>query len=104
MSSTPSTPHVLVSGGGIAGNAVALQLLRSGIKVTVVERATAPRPGGQAVDLRTASREVAERMGLMPGVDKLRVHEVGWFYLTEKGKVCARMTSDMFGGDGPAAE
>ncbi|MBF6331270.1 FAD-dependent monooxygenase [Nocardia transvalensis] len=102
--STPTTPHILVSGGGIAGNAVALQLLRAGIRVTVVERAAAPRPGGQAVDLRGPSREVADRMGLMPGIDKLRVHEVGWAYADDNGKVYARMTSDMFGGEGPAAE
>lgn len=39
--------HVLVSGGGIAGNAVALQLLRNGIRTTVVERAAAPAPAAK---------------------------------------------------------
>ncbi len=104
MSTTANTTHVLVSGGGIAGNALALQLLRAGIRVTVVERATAPRPGGQAVDLRGPSREVAERMGLMPGIRKLQLHELGWKYLDERGNEYARMTAEMFGGEGPAAE
>ena len=38
MNNPTSRLNVLVSGGGIAGNAVALQLLRAGIRVTVVER------------------------------------------------------------------
>ncbi|MFE3103342.1 FAD-dependent monooxygenase [Nocardia tengchongensis] len=101
---TTSTPKILVVGGGIAGNAVALQLLRAGIATTVVERATTPRPGGQAVDLRTASKEAAERMGLLPGIGKLRVHEHGWAYVTEEGKTYARIDVDMFDGEGPAAE
>lgn len=70
-----SAPHVLISGAGIAGIATALQLVRSGISTTVVERAPGPRPGGQAVDLRGASREAAERMGLMPGIGARRLHE-----------------------------
>ncbi|MFF0490522.1 FAD-dependent monooxygenase [Nocardia sp. NPDC004068] len=99
-----NTTHVLISGGGIAGNSLALQLLRAGIRVTVVERAATPRPGGQAVDLRGPSREVAERMGLMPGIRKLQLHEVGWKYLDDKGRTYARMSAEMFGGEGPAAE
>ena len=43
--------RVLVCGGGIAGNTVGLQLLRAGIRTTIVERSPSPRPGGQAVDL-----------------------------------------------------
>ncbi|MFE3187390.1 FAD-dependent monooxygenase [Nocardia sp. NPDC059240] len=101
---TTNTPRILVVGGGIAGNTVALQLLRAGISATVVERATAPRPGGQAVDLRTASKEAAERMGLMPGIRKLQVHEHGWAYVDESGKTYARIDVEMFGGEGPAAE
>lgn len=102
--STTSTLRILVAGGGIAGNAVALQLLRAGIHTTVVERAAAPRPGGQAVDLRTASKEVAERMGLMPGVRKLQLDERGWIFVTEQGKPYAALPVHMFDGDGPAAE
>ncbi|WP_040807462.1 FAD-dependent monooxygenase [Nocardia concava] len=101
---TTSKPRILVVGGGIAGNTVALQLLRAGIATTVVERATAPRPGGQAVDLRTASREAAERMGLLPGIRKLQIDERGWAYVDESGKVYARIDVAMFDGEGPAAE
>ncbi|MEC3916133.1 FAD-dependent monooxygenase [Nocardia sp. CDC160] len=96
--------RVLVCGGGIAGNAVALQLLRAGIDTTVVERAPAPRPGGQAVDLRGPSRKVAERMGLMPGIRKRQLDERGMVFIDERGRSRARMPAEMFGGEGFVAE
>jgi len=104
MNDFDRTPHVLVSGGGIAGLALALQLVRSGIRTTVLERAEAPRPGGQAVDLRGASREVAERMGILPGIDRLRVHEEGMAYVDGEGKVFGRMSMADFDGEGAVAE
>ncbi|BCK55776.1 FAD-dependent monooxygenase [Nocardia wallacei] len=104
MTASAPLPHVLVSGGGIAGNAVALQLLRAGARVTVLERADAPRPGGQAVDLRGPSREVAERMGLMPGIRKYQLQELGMAYVDARGREFATMPMEMFDGKGPVAE
>ncbi|WP_308492602.1 FAD-dependent monooxygenase [Microbacterium terrisoli] len=104
MSPLDTTAHVLVSGGGIAGLALALQLVRHRVPVTVVERATAPRPGGQAVDLRGASREVAERMGLMPGIEPRRLHEEGLAYVDGRGRVFGRMAMESFDGKGAVAE
>ncbi len=102
--STTSPLHVLVSGGGIAGNAVALQLVRSGIRTTVVERATEPRPGGQAVDLRGPSKEAAERMGLMPGIRQYQLDERGMSYMHADGQVYARMAMEDFDGAGVVAD
>ncbi|WP_245671556.1 FAD-dependent monooxygenase [Nocardia amamiensis] len=96
--------RVLVAGGGIGGNAVALQLLRSGIQITVVERAVAPRPGGQAVDLRGPSREVAERMGMMPGIRDHQLDERGMKYVDSKGREILRMPAELFEGKGGVAE
>ena len=64
---------VLISGGGIAGPALAHWLHRHGIAATIVERAPRPRPGGHAVDVRGVARQVIERMGLMPAVLAKRV-------------------------------
>ncbi|MEV0250066.1 FAD-dependent monooxygenase [Nocardia sp. NPDC050712] len=97
-------PRILVSGGGIGGNAVALQLLRAGIRATVVERAAAPRPGGQSVDLRGASGEVAERMGLMPGIRKRQMDERGLIYVDDQGAEILRMDMESFDGKGAVAE
>ncbi|MFE3317638.1 FAD-dependent monooxygenase [Nocardia sp. NPDC059195] len=102
--SITSPLHVLVSGGGIAGNAVALQLLRNGIRTTVVERAAVPRPGGQAVDLRGPSKEAAERMGLMAGIAEYQLDERGMSYIDGDGKIYARMAMADFDGQGAVAE
>ncbi|MFF5034908.1 FAD-dependent monooxygenase [Nocardia salmonicida] len=102
--SITSPLHVLVSGGGIAGNAVALQLLRNGIRATVVERAAAPRPGGQAVDLRGPSKEAAQRMGLMAGIAEYQLDERGMSYIDGDGKIYARMAMEDFDGQGAVAE
>ncbi|WP_328387380.1 FAD-dependent monooxygenase [Nocardia sp. NBC_00416] len=104
MNKTPAPLRILVAGGGIAGNAVALQLLRAGIRTTVVERSTAPRPGGQAVDLRGPSKEVIERMGLMTGVGKYQLHEEGMSVVDRTGRDVYQMPAEMFDGNGPVAE
>ncbi|WP_280432026.1 FAD-dependent monooxygenase [Nocardia brasiliensis] len=97
-------PRILVAGGGIGGNAVALQLLRAGIRATVVERAAAPRPGGQAVDLRGPSAEVAERMGLMPGIRAVQLDERGMKFVDAAGRDVVRMPTELFDGKGAIAE
>ncbi|WP_067820794.1 FAD-dependent monooxygenase [Nocardia inohanensis] len=104
MSTTATNLRILVAGGGIAGNSVALQLLRAGIAATVVERADAPRPGGQAVDLRGPSRRVAEQMGLMEGIRKYQLDEEAMLLVNREGKEIYRMDADMFGGKGPVAD
>ncbi|WP_431966728.1 FAD-dependent monooxygenase [Nocardia sp. bgisy134] len=104
ISHSPNSPRVLISGGGIGGNAVALQLLRAGIQTTVVERAAAPRPGGQAVDLRGTSRDVAERMGLMPGIKARQLDERGMLYVDAAGRETLRMPAELFEGKGGVAE
>ena len=98
------TPRILISGSGIAGNALALELVRAGIRTTVVERAAAPRPGGQAVDLRGASREAAERMGLMPGIRRHQLDERGMTYVDGRGRGYGRMAMENFDGRGAVAE
>ncbi|MBJ8348172.1 FAD-dependent monooxygenase [Antrihabitans sp. YC2-6] len=98
------TLDVLICGGGIAGNALALQLARSGFRPTVVERSVTARPGGQAVDLRGPSREVADRMGLTPGIERRRLNEKGMIFLDDRGRERVRMPAELFGGNGGVAE
>ncbi|MFD9701458.1 FAD-dependent oxidoreductase [Lentzea sp. NPDC059081] len=70
-----STPRVLISGAGIAGNALGVALGRRGITATVVERAPGPRTGGHTVDLRGHSRHVLRDWNLLDEVTALRVAE-----------------------------
>ncbi|MFF8593180.1 FAD-dependent monooxygenase [Streptomyces sp. NPDC015220] len=56
---------VLISGAGVAGPALALNLARYGARVTVVEKASALRGGGFAVDFRGhVHRKVLTDMGI----------------------------------------
>jgi 2-polyprenyl-6-methoxyphenol hydroxylase-like FAD-dependent oxidoreductase len=91
---------VLISGASIAGPALAYWLHRYGFAVTVVERAPALRPGGQTVDLRGASRDVVERMGLMPAVRSACVDERGIAYVDADGRWQASLSMEAFGGKG----
>ncbi|EOD64078.1 FAD-dependent monooxygenase [Amycolatopsis vancoresmycina] len=63
---------VLVSGAGIAGPSAAHWLHRGGYRVTVVESAPAPRPGGQAVDFRGEQVKLLAAMGVL---DEVRRYE-----------------------------
>jgi 2-polyprenyl-6-methoxyphenol hydroxylase-like FAD-dependent oxidoreductase len=96
--------EVLVSGAGIAGAALAYWLRRAGFAVTVVERAPAPRPGGQTVDLRGAGRDVITRMGLMDQVRAMTVDQKGLALVDAAGRTKARLPADAFGGEGIVSE
>ncbi|MFI6155042.1 FAD-dependent monooxygenase [Kitasatospora sp. NPDC051170] len=101
---TPQPTDVLISGAGIAGPALALWLRRFGFTPVVVERARAPRPGGQSVDLRGAARTVVERMGLMPRCRDLAVEQRGIALVDTRGRHSARLPVELFGGEGIVSE
>jgi 2-polyprenyl-6-methoxyphenol hydroxylase-like FAD-dependent oxidoreductase len=96
--------RVLVSGASIAGPAVAWWLDRHGYAVTLVERAPALRPGGQAVDLRGAGRVVIDRMGLTAAVRARTLHQRGIRWVDERGRVTVEFPADAFGGEGLVSE
>ncbi|GAA3926628.1 FAD-dependent monooxygenase [Streptomyces gulbargensis] len=96
--------EILISGAGIAGPALAYWLRRAGFAVAIVERAPAPRPGGQTVDLRGAGRTVIERMGLMDRARAESVDQRGLALVDAAGRVTARLPADSFGGEGIVSE
>jgi 2-polyprenyl-6-methoxyphenol hydroxylase-like FAD-dependent oxidoreductase len=77
---------VLISGAGVAGLALAYWLRRLGFTPVVVERASAPRDGGQAVDLRGAAIEVARRTGILDAARAARTGTRGMSYVNSAGK------------------
>ncbi|NUW38209.1 FAD-dependent monooxygenase [Nonomuraea sp. SMC257] len=83
---------VLVSGAGIGGPVLAHWLTRHGFDVTIVERAAAPRRGGQAVDLRGAAVTVAERMGILEQVLAKRTQMLGMSMVDRDGNETMRTT------------
>jgi 2-polyprenyl-6-methoxyphenol hydroxylase-like FAD-dependent oxidoreductase len=93
---------ILISGAGVAGTALAYWLRRHGFSPTVVERAPGPRAGGQAIDLRGAAREVADRMGILDQVRAAHTGTRGLAYVDEAGKRLASMPADLLGDSGGA--
>lgn len=98
------TSSALICGAGIAGAAAAYWLHRYGYEVTVVERAPAPRDGGQTVDLRGAGRTVVRRMGLLDDVLARCVDQRGIAFVDDRGRVRASLPVDAFGGNGIVSE
>ncbi|MGW5722515.1 FAD-dependent monooxygenase [Amycolatopsis sp. NPDC003865] len=95
---------VLVAGASIAGPAIAHWLRRRGAEVTVVERAPALRPGGQAVDARGVTREVIRRMGLDAAVRAARTETAGAHTVAADGTVLETFRAEDDGGDGYISE
>ncbi|QKV80928.1 FAD-dependent monooxygenase [Amycolatopsis sp. Hca4] len=91
---------VLISGASIAGPALALLLARSGWTVTVVERAPALRPGGQAVDFKGAThRTVLDRMGVLDDVLRRRTGGQDQTIVDAAGRPRAVIPGEFTGGD-----
>jgi 2-polyprenyl-6-methoxyphenol hydroxylase-like FAD-dependent oxidoreductase len=61
---------VLIVGAGIAGPTLAYWLARFGFMPTIVERSPRLRTGGYVIDFWGAGFEVAERMGIMPLLER----------------------------------
>ncbi|WP_043738014.1 FAD-dependent monooxygenase [Nocardia asiatica] len=96
--------RVLVAGASIAGPALAYWLRRRGAEVTVVERAPALRPGGQAVDARGVAKEVIRRMGLDAAVRAACTETAGAYTVDVDGNVLETYRADDDGGDGYISE
>ncbi|MFI0419466.1 FAD-dependent monooxygenase [Spongiactinospora sp. 9N601] len=95
----PNT-HVLISGASIAGPALAYWLSRYGFRVTVVERAPALRPGGQAVDFKGRThRTVLDRMGVREEVHRRRTHPRDQYFVDANGRRLAAIPARFTGGD-----
>lgn len=85
-SKAPSALRVLVSGASISGLTTAYWLARFGFAVTVVERATHLRPGGQALDVRGPALTVAERMGVLATIREHATKLTGFSMVDAEGK------------------
>ncbi|KAL2847139.1 FAD binding domain protein [Aspergillus pseudodeflectus] len=77
---------VLISGAGIAGNALAFWLSKLGHEVTVLERFPHLRASGLQVDLRGHGIEVLKRMGLESAFRSKAVPELGMQVVDSEGR------------------
>ncbi|GAB2972718.1 FAD-dependent monooxygenase [Amycolatopsis acidiphila] len=92
--------NILISGASIAGPALAYWLDRSGHRVTVVEKSSELRTGGQAVDFKGATHlEVLTKMGVL---DEVRRRQTGGHDQTvvdANGKTLTVIPGEFTGGD-----
>lgn len=95
-SATPSL-KILICGGGIAGQAAAFWLARSGHRVVIVERFPALRATGAQVDLRGQGIEAVARMGLLDVVRSRRVDEAGVAFVDGEGRARATIMANTSG-------
>lgn len=104
MTTTPlHRPRVLVTGGSIAGPALAWALHREGFAPTVLERSLARREAGQNVDVRGLGREVLTRMGVLDTVLANLTGEIGSRFVDAGGRVHAELRPEE-GRDGSTAQ
>jgi 2-polyprenyl-6-methoxyphenol hydroxylase-like FAD-dependent oxidoreductase len=97
--------NILVSGGGIAGPALAYWLHQYGFRPTVVERASTLRTGGHAIDIRGTARQVVGRIGIVPQIRAAGIGAHGMAFVDQAGRRVATLGTDMFGpSGGPIAE
>lgn len=89
--------RVLISGGGIVGQALAYWLVRGGHRVTVVERFPALRAAGAQVDLRGQGIAVVTSMGLLDVVRDERVDEAGVAFVNNRGDTRATIMANTSG-------
>ena len=83
-------PKILVSGASIAGPTLAYWLGKGGFEVSVVERSSAPRAGGQAIDIRGPALAVMREMGLLDEARAMRTHLKGMSMVDIDGKELSR--------------
>jgi 2-polyprenyl-6-methoxyphenol hydroxylase-like FAD-dependent oxidoreductase len=91
---------VLISGAGIAGPALAHWLHRAGYRPTVVERAPAVRPGGQAVDFRGAAHlRMLRRMGVLEEIRRRATRPGPLHLIDAAGRPVVTLPAAFTGGD-----
>jgi 2-polyprenyl-6-methoxyphenol hydroxylase-like FAD-dependent oxidoreductase len=87
---------VLIAGAGIAGPAAAYWLNATGWKTTIVERSPALRSGGYVIDFWGLGYDLAERMGLLPAIERVGYHAQGLRVVDDRGRPAAAFGTSVF--------
>lgn len=87
---------VLISGVGIAGPTLAYWLKAAGFQPTLLERASALRSGGYVIDFWGLGYTIAERMGLIPEINRDGYYAQGFRIVDEAGHRLAGFGTDVF--------
>lgn len=97
-----ATRTVLISGAGIAGPTLAFWLKAAGFEPTLVERSPGLRGGGYVIDFWGLGYDIAERMGLLPNIDRGGYHVQEMRIVDDAGRRLAgfgtRVLAELTGG------
>jgi len=96
--------NILISGASAAGPSLAYWLHYHGFNPTVVERASALRTGGYAIDLRGAAVRVAERMGILVEARKASTDLREVLFVDSRKETVASMDANFGAGPGNAGD
>ncbi|BCM21020.1 FAD-binding domain [Mesorhizobium sp. J8] len=88
---------VLISGGGIAGPALAFWLAAAGFRPTLIERAPQLRTGGYVIDFWGLGYDIASWMGLEADINRVGYHVREMRIVGENGKRVGGFGTDVFG-------
>lgn len=88
---------ILISGAGVAGPVLAHFLAQAGAKVTIVERASSLRMGGQNVDIRGLGRKVLAKMGTHDTIQEKMTAEAGVAFVDGSNRHMAEFPVDKSG-------
>jgi 2-polyprenyl-6-methoxyphenol hydroxylase-like FAD-dependent oxidoreductase len=92
--------NILISGASIAGPALAYWLDRSGHRVTLVEKSSTLRTGGQAVDFKGATHlEVLTKMDILDDVRRRQTGGRDQTIINADGKALAVIPGEFTGGE-----
>ncbi len=88
---------VLISGIGIGGPTLAFWLNRAGYATTLIDRAPALRTGGYVIDFWGLGYDIAERMGLLPEIDRAGYHMRELRMVDRRGRRVSGFGTAVFG-------
>jgi 2-polyprenyl-6-methoxyphenol hydroxylase-like FAD-dependent oxidoreductase len=92
--------HILISGAGVAGPALACRLSDYGARVTVVEIAPALRHSGFAVDFRGPTHmAVLQRLGVLEELRQRQTHGSAMVCVDEHGNTIFELPAEFTGGE-----
>lgn len=89
-----NSKHILISGAGVAGPALAFFLTRCGHKCTIVERASQFRTSGQQIDISGNGLKVVKSMGLYRQAKEISCGEAGLRFVNAKDQTQAEFIAE----------
>jgi 2-polyprenyl-6-methoxyphenol hydroxylase-like FAD-dependent oxidoreductase len=88
--------RIAINGAGIAGPTLAYWLRKSGHQVLLIEASPQLRRGGYAIDFWGVGYDIAEKMGLLPGITALGFQVTEMRYVDRHGRRSGGFPVDVF--------